>query len=262
VGFAVGLVVLVLASCTPAPPRSDITPGTGIAGPVPAPSEDWRPRYDALVRQGARLLDVDPSRSLVTVEVRRAGRLASLGHDHVVASHAVAGYVAPREGRAEAAIALRDLVVDEPELRRAAGFDSQPSATDIEGTRQNMLRVLNADRHPFAIVALAGLDEARLRDARTGTQVSATVTLNGTTRPTSARIAIEPLADGLRATGQMTLAQTDFGIVPFSILNGAIEVADPLTIRFDVVARASPARSGDRSPGDAIPRRAERGPAE
>ena len=55
---------------------------------------------------------IRPSR--IVIEVRRGGTLAQLGHDHVVVSHDVAGYVAPAEGRADLYVRLDRLVVDEP----------------------------------------------------------------------------------------------------------------------------------------------------
>ena len=97
------------------------------------------------------VLRIDSARSLVAITVRRGGSLGHLGHDHIVASRAVQGYVAPREGRADLFIPLAELTVDEPALRAEAGLDTQPSASDIAGTRSNMLdKVLEVQRFPFA----------------------------------------------------------------------------------------------------------------
>ena len=224
---AVLLLAALLASCAPTPPR------TPVIAPEAASPEPWRPHYEALAGRGEPVFRVDPARSIVTIEVRRAGRLANLGHDHVVASHAVHGYIAPRDGRADLSIALRDLVVDEPELRRAAGFTTQPSASDIEGTRENMRnRVLHVDEHPFAFVSLAGVRAQAMPFV-----VEPSITLNATTRPAKAEIAVEMAPDAVRVTGRMSIRQTDFNLVPLSILGGALRVRDALAIRFDIVAR-------------------------
>ena len=69
----------------------------------------------------------------------------------MIASHDVAGFIAPGEGRADLYVPLDALVVDEPALRSEIGLDTQPSAADIEGTRRNMLeKVLETDRYPYA----------------------------------------------------------------------------------------------------------------
>src|SRR5947209_17218286 len=140
----------VLAGCAPL-----------LRGPAPAPATppaDFPEGYyrEALA-QGKPVFRVDSRESLVVIEVRRSGSLARLGHDHVVASHEVGGYVAPDEGRADLYVALARLEVDEAALRAEAGFDTQPTESDIEGTRANMLvRVLEADKFPFALISVAG----------------------------------------------------------------------------------------------------------
>jgi hypothetical protein len=176
---------------------------------------------------------VDPADSLVVIEVRRGGSLAQFGHDHVVASHDVTGYVAPGEGRADLYVPLDALVVDAPALRAAAGFDTQPSAADIEGTRHNMLeRVLETGQHPFARVAVTGAV------AGNGAQpVRAVVTLHGTAQDVDATARTEVTADEVSVEGTMAVDQSRFGIAPFSILGGAIAVQDRVNIAFRIRAR-------------------------
>src|SRR2546421_7141123 len=127
--------------------------------PVPAapPADFPEGYYREALAHGKRVFRVDSHESLVVIEVRRSGSLARLGHDHVVASREVVGYVAPDEGRADLYVALARMQVDEAALRPEAGFDTQPTESDIEGTRANMLaRVLEADKFPFALISVAG----------------------------------------------------------------------------------------------------------
>ena len=108
--------------------------------PTGAPPDFPHAYYRQLQAQGKPVFRVDAARSQVVIEVRRGGSLARLGHDHVVASHDVAGNIAPDEGRADFYVRLDALTVDEPDLRASAGFDTQPDADDIAGTRRNMLQ--------------------------------------------------------------------------------------------------------------------------
>jgi hypothetical protein len=213
----------------------------GCATPVPTPPQAARPGpadfpeayYQRLLAQGKPAFRVAPDLSLVVIEVRRSGSLARFGHDHVVASRDVTGYVAPDAGRADLYVPLDTLVVDEPALRAAAGFDTQPSAADIEGTRRNMLEhVLEAAQHPFARVAVTGAV------AGNGAQpVRAVVTLHGTTRDVDATARTEVTADEVSVEGAMAIDQSQFGIAPFSILGGAIAVKDRVEIAFRIRAR-------------------------
>jgi hypothetical protein len=177
------------------------------------------------------VLEVDPAKSLLVVVVRRGGSLARLGHDHVVASHDIAGFVAPADGRADLYLALERLVVDEAPLRAEAGLDTQPSAGDIEGTRANMLeRVLEAGKFPFVVIRVRAVEPASGR-------IAAAITLHGVTREVQIPARIEQTADEVSASGSFDLKQTDFGIVPLSVLGGAIQVLDRLELRFAIRAR-------------------------
>lgn len=178
--------------------------------------------------QGKNILRVDSAKSLVVFEVRRDGPFAKLGHDHVVASHDVKGFVAPEENRADLLVRMDQLVVDEAPLRAEAGFDTQPTADDIAGTRRNMLlHVLEAERYPYAAIRI---------ERKQADMLNVAITLHGTTKHFDVPAKVETTANGMIVSGTMHFNQTDFGITPYSILNGAIRVADGLDMRFRIVA--------------------------
>jgi len=189
--------------------------------------------YRQLVEEGKPVFRVDPAGSLVVLEVRRGGALALFGHDHVVASHDVAGYVAPGEDRADFSVPLDALVVDEPELRTDAGFDRQPSAADVAGTRRNMLdKVLETARYPVALVAVSRrfADDGQL-------QFRVTVTLHGTSATMNVPAQVDTGTDEMTVSGTTTIEQSRFGITPFSLLGGALAVRDRVEVRFRIKAR-------------------------
>jgi hypothetical protein len=184
--------------------------------------------YRQLQARGEKVLQVDARQSQLVLEVRRDGAFARFGHDHVVASHEVKGYVSPAEGRADLMIRLDQLVVDEAALRAQAGFDTQPSADDIAGTRRNMLvKVLEVDRYPYALVHIA-------RIGNTST-LQVAITVHGQTRTYDVPAIIDSTRSRMTVTGTMHFNQTDFGITPYSILNGALSVRDRLDLRFRIV---------------------------
>jgi len=214
-------VCVALASCTPAPRETPIEPGA----PADFPQRDYRQAAAA----GKAVYRIEPASSIVVIEVRRGGSLARLGHDHVVASHDVQGYVLPADARADLYVPLAKLVVDEPGLRAAAHFDTTPSDADIVGTRRNMLeRVLEVDAHPFARVRVRRAD---------GEHVDADIALRGVSRVVRVPVHVAVDVDRLEVSGDLTLRQTDFGIVPLSILGGAVQVQDALALHFTLHAR-------------------------
>jgi hypothetical protein len=186
--------------------------------------------YQRAAERGEAIFRIDDKRSLVVIDVRRGGSLAQVGHDHVVASHNVQGFANPKEARADLYVQLDRLVVDEPELRNEAGFDTQIPDAAISATRANMLgRVLRAEAHPFALVRIAGVDANHYLDVA--------ITLNGVMRNTRIPAKMETSADELWITGSLALDQSDFGITPLSLLGGAIQVQDRVNARFSIRAR-------------------------
>lgn len=196
-----------------------------------APADFPAAYYHQLEALGKNILRVDSTHSLVIIEVHRAGVLSRLGHDHVVASHNVAGFVSLTGGVADLYIPLDTLVVDEPGLRTAAGFDTQPSQQDIEGTRHNMLsKTLDAKHFPYALIHAARADDGRQN-------LKVTITLHGMTHRYEVPAQFENVRGGISVAGRMSFNQSDFGITPLSILGGAIRVRDKLDLRFHILAQ-------------------------
>jgi polyisoprenoid-binding protein YceI len=203
----------------------------------PPPATTGRPAdfpdasYQGLRSGGAPVYRVDPARSRVVVVVRRGGTLAQFGHDHVVASHDVGGFVAPSAGRADLYVPLDALVVDPPALRLETGLDTRPSDADIAATRRNMLeKVLETGRFPYATVAVTP------PSGEPSQPHEVALTLHGVTRAVEVALDVRSAGDEVVATGSFAIDQSQFGIVPFSILGGAIAVKDRLDITFQIVA--------------------------
>ncbi|HEX6792811.1 MAG TPA: YceI family protein [Casimicrobiaceae bacterium] len=210
-----------LAACAPAPREVPIGP----RAPAGFPEQVYR----QAVAAGQAVYRIDAASSIAVFEVHRGGALARIGHDHVVASHEVQGYIEPAAKRADLYVPLSSLTIDEPKLRREAHFDTQPSAEDIAGTGRNMrLRVLEVARYPFARIAIrsAGND-----------YVDADITLHGVTRAVHLPVRVAAGPNSLDVSGDFVIRQTDFGIAPLSVLGGAVRVEDAVPIRFTLHAR-------------------------
>ena len=213
------LLVLLAACGQPLAPPAPPAPGPA-AGP-----DTWR----AAAAAGEAVYAVDPAASLLAITVRRAGLMARLGHDHVVASHTLAGHAAPGLGRADVSFRVDQLTGDEPQLLRDAGIDTRPSPEAVEGTRNNMLGpVLDAQRYPVVTLHAERSANGPLRVA---------VTLHGATRWMDLPAAVQVDAAQVTAEGAARLKQTDFGITPFSVGGGLLAVDDELVVRYRIVAR-------------------------
>jgi len=226
--LALAACIWTLSSCTPR--RAD----------VPSPSAP-PPAREIKAPAGARVLEIDPDRSVVTLLVRRAGPLARLGHNHVISSSQESGRAwlgaEPKQSGFEIRLPVGAFVVDDPAARAAAGpeFAGELPAEAREGTYRNMLRpeVLDGDRHPEIVVQASRVSGTWQRPV-----VVARVTLRGATREIEVPIDLQRDQQMLLARGTLRILQSDFGITPFSVGGGAIQVADEVDVRFAIVAVA------------------------
>ncbi len=242
---------------------SGCAPGAKLApqssAPITAPLAQDHPRSASSSQQAWQ---INRQQSLIAITVHRGGALARLGHDHVVASRDIEGEALqddaagdpgaglpgaglPAAGSVDLHFRLDQLTVDEPALRKEAGFDTQPGPDAIAGTRANMLtRVLEAERFPLVTIHAHWPAGAAQSDGMNGTgteiRIELAITLHGITRtmPTLARIA--RVGDLITVEGNLGLNQSDFGIVPFSVMGGALAVKDGLDLRFHIVLDKKP----------------------
>jgi hypothetical protein len=189
---------------------------------------------------GGALYGIDAEASEVLLLVRRAGALATLGHNHVIAVRGLRGRLQLQEPALRSQFDLQfdvaRLSVDEPQLRAAVGgdFAGEINASARDGTRGNMLgeRVLDASRN-----ATITLQSERISGVGPQYVASTRVTVRGRETLLEVPLQLQLEADMLTARGEFTLQQTALGLTPFSVMLGALSVADELTVRFRIVAR-------------------------
>lgn len=180
---------------------------------------------------------IDNEGSLLTLRVYRGGLMARLGHDHVIASHDVQGYIAlNRAGgqcHADIFVPLKLLIVDDPQLRAAANLDTAPSENDIANTKTNMLKSIDAKNFPFVQLfsedCSAGLS---------GQRIPVELTFHGITQRRNLQIKMEEINDErLVISGEFSINQKDFDIQPFSVMGGLLKVKDGVDISYQLTAQ-------------------------
>jgi len=227
------LLCLGLVACPrpvrPPAPAPEVPPQPAPVQPPPAPTE-----------AGVTFYQIDPRASVVHIHVYRGGTLARLGHNHVMTSRSVTGRVwmrAPFAGSGfELSFPVADLIVDDPDARRAAGADFPPDIpdSDKDGTRKNMLReeVLDAQTYPNVTVKSVAVE-----GSVAAPKITARITIKNASKDVVVPASIQMNGDRLTASGEFDILQTDFGIKPFSVVLGALEVQDRLHVRFNLVAQ-------------------------
>jgi hypothetical protein len=225
---AVAVVAAAVGACAPfARPPRPAAPLPPLPTPAAAPGTLYR---------------IDAGRSEVRILVYRGGLLESHGHNHVLISRDLTGEIHlpsdRRGGSFELSVPVVTLAIDEPVARReeGAGFESEPSAADIEGTRGNLLgnRILNAAVFPRLTVSGVGTDGPGPE------AVDARIDVAGRIAAIAIPLRVEASADELSVSGQFVISQTALGLTPFSVALGALQVRDELRVRFRIVAQRAP----------------------
>lgn len=189
---------------------------------------------------GSSVYRVDSRASEVIVTVRRGGIMASLGHDHIIASEDLQGFILlntdsqtniPR-CRADFYAPLANLVVDNSARRAVANLLTSPSVKDIAGTTANMHRSIESVDFPFV-----QLHSSDCLAARSNAQSQVILSLHGVSQTRQLTINIAQESDQrITFSGTFSILQSDFGIEPFSIMNGLIKVEDKLELSYKIVA--------------------------
>jgi len=165
------------------------------------------------------------------VKTGKAGLLGFAGHTHVVRARWFAGRVvyyptAPSESRLEIVVPADSLAVLTP-----------PDTEEIRKVAQTMRTdVLHVDDYPVISFVSTGVTPSV-----DGFQVQGRLTLAGQTREVSCDVRAAVGTDTLRATGEFSVKQTDYGIRPYrGGPAGSVRVADRVTFSFEAVAVRSP----------------------
>lgn len=244
---SVGVLLLVLGGCG-APKLRQAAPPIS-AGAVPARESP-----------PGRVYRVDENQSEIRVLVYRAGALARFGHNHVVVNRAVSGSVsvadAPTAGAPAAAapaalmfaggsafsliVPVAGFVVDDALARREEGLDFAAEVPDDArtGTLHNMQSAAVLDADEFPVIMVSGVDAAPAQGVPDLGKMTAAVAFSvaGHESKIEVPFALQVQSGHLTATGTLELRQSALGLAPYSLMLGALQVQDALTIKFKIIA--------------------------
>ncbi len=221
------ILLLAGAGCRTAPPAGQ-APAAGDLPPAPPLPRDGGDRYG-----------IDSARSQLRILVYRGGPLAEFGHNHVISAGELNGVVfltpALRNSGFEFNIPVRSLKVDPPSARSEEGgeFAKPLSEEAVRQTRDNMLSPAVLDPDSYPQIRIRSLS---MKGPDWGPDVTIRITLHGVSRDMSIPVALRREEDRLVVTGAAVLHQSHFGMTPFSVMGGGLQVQDRLRIRFRIVA--------------------------
>ena len=175
---------------------------------------------------------IDPGLSRFTARVFASGMLSSFGHNPTIAI---------REYTGEAVISSANLQQASLRISIPAGSlevaddISQKDRAEIESRmRQD---VLETSAYPEIVFESSQVTSNALSENLYGVQVTGNLTLHGVTRAETITAKVTLIGDTLRASGEFSIQQTNYGIKLVSVAAGTLKVKDEVKIAFDFSAR-------------------------
>jgi polyisoprenoid-binding protein YceI len=175
---------------------------------------------------------IDNSVSRFTVRAFVSGLLSALGHNPTIAIRDFTGEVS-----------LEPAAVEKASLRIQIRADSLEVTGDISSKDRNEMesmmkeKVLEISKYPEIVFETTAISADQLGEGRYKVNMNGDLSLHGVTRslPVTAQVALN--GDMLRAYGECSILQSNYGIPLVSVAGGTLKLKDELKFTFDIVAR-------------------------
>jgi YceI-like protein len=230
--FTLGALALLLAACGALKPHNPARPN---------PNEPVLPLDQRVPGKPYR---IDGTQSELRILVYRAGPLARLGHNHVMVNRSLRGAVMladpPDASVFRLIVPVAGFVIDDAQARREEGpdFDSEVSEEAKAGTLQNMrsTAVLDADEFPLITVASVALTAQPGAGGAGPMMAGVAISVAGHDSKIDVPFTLQRDSKGLSASATFQIRQSALGLTPYSLMLGALQVQDAMTIKFTIVA--------------------------
>jgi polyisoprenoid-binding protein YceI len=176
---------------------------------------------------------INRSRSRLTIKAFAAGLLSSFGHDPTFSARDISGdlsFVPDDPKSAKLNITVRTNSIE------VTGDISSKDRKDIEKTMRD--EVLQIDRFPEVTFESTSVDGEKVFENQYRVQIKGNLSLRGVTNPQTIEAQVTVNGDQVRAYGDFTLRQTDYGIKLVSVAGGALKLKDEVKFSFDIAAQS------------------------
>ena len=185
-----------------------------------------------LENTGPVRLVIDPRQSRFTVKVFAGGPLAKLGHNPIISITEMAGEIEYWPEEIEKS--WFEITIKSNSLKVVDDMNDK-DRVEIQATM--LSDVLEEPQYPIITFHSTAVTAEKVLEGLFRAQVAGSLLLHGVQRSHRFTSQIAFLSDGLRASGDFTLLQTDYNIKLFAIAAGALRLKDELRFTFDIVAK-------------------------
>lgn len=170
--------------------------------------------------------------SRFTARAYASGMLSSFGHNPTVAIRAYSGEVSVIPGSFQQASVRISVQSDSLEVTDDV---SQKDRNEIESKMRQ--EVLETSAYPAIVFESSQISANMLSENLYAISITGNLTLHGVRRTQTITARITLMGDILRANGEFSLRQTDYGIKLVSVAGGALKVKDEVKLSFDILAQ-------------------------
>jgi len=179
-------------------------------------------------RSSADVWNLDTGDGELLLRTGVAGRAARMGHRLTIAMtrwEAAVSWDGAKPISAELTVETRSFAV----LRGEGGIKglSEPEKGLVTS---NAMKTLDAGRYPRI-----GFRSHDITATGTGYRLAGTLGIKGQSRDHVIDVRTEDLGDSWRMSAESVVRQSEFGVKPYSLLMGSLQVADDVTISFTAV---------------------------
>ena len=179
---------------------------------------------------------VDNAQSLIFALVYKAGAASAIAHDHFVHAKKISGSAThdpddPGNNEISISINVLDLFPDEPDMRDRVGLHNNLSDGQREEIRTHILAKYQLWADEFPAITF---ESTSFSGSSGKVDVTGSFSLRGVSKTITVPMNVKETPNGINATGQFRLTQSDFGYKPYSALFGALKVKDGVDIVLNV----------------------------
>jgi polyisoprenoid-binding protein YceI len=176
---------------------------------------------------------VDLSASVINVTIFHDGFLGKVRPSNTLAVKTFSGRIS---------LAPKDLSRAKVEIDAEAKSltNTHPEISDLERRELHSVlhtKVLESERFPQVTFRSVKVTEIKEEGGKKSFVLQGDLTIHGVTKRVTAPVSMTISGGQLRATGETTLKQTDFGMTPYSGGFGMIKIRDEVKVSFNVVAK-------------------------
>jgi len=183
--------------------------------------------------QKISLYRLDPRPSRFTIRVTAGGLLSAFGHNPLIGVRDFSGEVqfdpaSPESASFHVEVSARSLEV--------AGDVNEKDRREIERIMHE--QVLESDSYPVIEFQSSEIKVTSSGAGQFRAEISGELSLHGVSRQQTIVARVTSSGERLRASGEFSIYQTEYGIQLVTVAGGALKVKDELKASFEILASA------------------------